>query len=224
MSGEHPDTLTAWADASLMVNNNQFTEEIASRVTRALELDPQHISALWLAAMGARSNGSNDIALAFLNRLLPLVETNPEAVRETRAVIASLTVKPAGSATEASSLEAGSRKRVVSVSLSLTPELISQTTADDSVFIFATEKGGPPAPLAAVRMRVADLPAQVQLDQSSAMIPGRTIDGPAAIEIKARVALGGKPTGTPGDLESEATEITGFGSSEINLTIDSIAE
>lgn len=218
LSGDHPDTLTAWADASLMVNNNHYTEEIASRISRALELDSNHVSALWLAAMGAQTNGSIDIALGYLQRLLPLVENNPEATRETKEAITRMGGEiQAAEATVQSKIPDG---RQVSVNLSLSSEVASKASADDTVFVFATEKDGPPAPLAVVRVQVKELPLTILLDHTRAMLPGRTIDIPAVIEIGARVALSGEPTRSPGDLESAKVEISDRGASDIDLSID----
>ena len=223
ISGEHPDTLTAWADASLMVNNNVFTEEIATRVNRALELDAQHVSALWLSAMGARSKGEREQALGYLQRLLPLVAGNEEAANETRAVIASLGGEIPNTVPVIENESADSSQvREVAVTLSLSPEVANMATADDIVFVIATEKNGPPAPLAVVRMRVRDLPTTVVLNQSHAMLPNRTIDGPDAVEIRARIAKSGKPTRTVGDIESGTYEVTAMGRSELPLTINTI--
>jgi len=222
LSGDHPDTLTAWADASLMVNDNRYTEEIASRISRALELDSNHVSALWLAAMGARTNGNDDIALSYLQRLLPLVENNPEAVRETKEAITSMggTIEATQTITESTPLNS----RQILVNLSLSPEIASKASADDSVFVFATEKGGPPAPLAVVRTQVKDLPAIILLDHTRAMLPGRTIDIPSIIEVGSRIALSGNPTRSPGDLESAQIEVSDRGKSEIDLLIDTEIE
>ncbi|MBX2867135.1 MAG: c-type cytochrome biogenesis protein CcmI [Acidiferrobacterales bacterium] len=223
LAGEHPDTLTAWADASLMVNNNVFSGEIAARVQRALELDPQHVSALWLSAMGARSNGNREQALGFLHKLLPLVAGNVEAANETRAVIASLGGEIPNTVPVLSSESEGiPARREVAVTLSLSSEHAAQVSGDDIVFVFATEKDGPPAPLAVVRLRVGDLPTTVILDHTHAMLPGRTIDGPKAIEIRARVAMSGKPTRSAGDIESRLVEVTQMGRSEVALSIDSM--
>ena len=223
LSGDHPDTFTGWADASLMANGSVYTEEISARISRALEMDPNHVSALWIAAMGARSVGRVEVARSYLERLLPLVAQAPEALAETRAAIESLSAtagdNSANEATETQVTATDGNDRRIVATVRLDPSIQAKTTPQDTVFVFARAVNGPPAPLAAVKLRVADLPTAVILDRSSAMIEGMDITTVGDLTVTARVAKGGGPIAQPGDLTSEPIAVSKPGTAEIALNI-----
>ncbi len=97
---------------------------------------------------------------------------------------------------------AGSDTQVaVKVLVELSPELAGSVSPDTAVFVFAREVDGPPAPLAARRLRVADLPALITLTEADAMLPQRTLASAERVRVGARVSRGGGVTARPGDLE-----------------------
>jgi cytochrome c-type biogenesis protein CcmH len=85
--------------------------------------------------------------------------------------------------------------------VTLSPALKARAAPDDSVFVFARASEGPPMPLAVVRRQVRDLPLDVTLDDSMAMMAGRKISSFERIVIGARISKSGKPTPSPGDLQ-----------------------
>ena len=91
---------------------------------------------------------------------------------------------------------------------------------DATVFIIARDPGQPSPPLAAVRRRVSELPAVIEIGDADAMIPGRVPSGYQSIEILARVSMSGQPIAQPGDwfgqqvIETSAAE-------EVQIVIDS---
>lgn len=102
---------------------------------------------------------------------------------------------------------------------------IKDVSVNDTVFIFAKAVNGPPPmPLAVVRKQVKDLPLEVVLDDSMAMIPSMTLSSFDKVKITARVSKTGKPLLQKGDLYSKEDYIqlafTGF----INIKINSVAD
>ncbi|MGB5097907.1 MAG: hypothetical protein WBN82_08380, partial [Porticoccaceae bacterium] len=75
---------------------------------------------------------------------------------------------------------------------------------DTPVFVFVREWQGPPMPVAARRLRFAELPVTLEFDDSAALTPARPLSSIGNIEVVARVALGGTPTPSPGDIEGRA--------------------
>ena len=80
------------------------------------------------------------------------------------------------------------------VKVSLAPELVGKVKPDDSLFVFARAASGPPMPLAAKRLKVADLPVEVSLSDSDAMMPQLKLSNFAEIRLVARVSRAGTPT------------------------------
>ncbi len=72
---------------------------------------------------------------------------------------------------------------------------------DTTVFVFARDADGPPVPLAARRLTVADLPALVTLTDADAMMPGRTLSAARVVRIGARVSRSGSVTAAAGDVQ-----------------------
>jgi len=108
---------------------------------------------------------------------------------------------------------------LLKVSVDLASELRSKVQPGDSVFIFARATSGPPAPLAAKRLTVADLPVTVELGDADAMMPQLKLSNFPEVQLVARISRAGQPTagewvGRSGPLASSTTALQ-------KLTIDS---
>jgi len=94
-----------------------------------------------------------------------------------------------------------------------------------TLFVFAREVGGPPAPLAVVRHRADELPLLLTLDDSMAMTSGRTLSHASTVQIVARVSKDGGVVARPGDLEGvSATLDLASRSRVVNVLIDRVIE
>lgn len=211
------DMLSAWADATLLVNDNDYDPVVAERIERALALNPHHVNALWIAGMGNLSLDNEDRALDYLERLLPLLSGQPQVQQQVSAIIDQVR----GSAPDT---PLDDNTRSVTVAVSIDPAIAASVPASQPVFVFARAPDGPPFPLAAARLDVADLPATVVLDESSAMVEGQSIATVDRVVITARVAMSGQPVAQPGDLTSDtveaATNENALLTLEINRTVE----
>jgi cytochrome c-type biogenesis protein CcmH len=104
----------------------------------------------------------------------------------------------------------------------LADEIKAQTGPDDAVFIFAKAAEGPPMPLAVVRKQVRDLPIEVILDDSMAMMAGMNLSRFERLIVGARVSKNGQPTPTAGDLQGLTAPVTAGQDSAYAITIDQI--
>ncbi|MEE4302127.1 MAG: c-type cytochrome biogenesis protein CcmI [Pseudomonadales bacterium] len=96
---------------------------------------------------------------------------------------------------------------------------------DASVFVFAREPGGPPMPLAVARLTAAELPTLVTLDDSMAMMPGRSLSGVGRVELVARITRSGGVVAAPGDFEGSAGPLEPTpGQRVVPLLIDRVVE
>lgn len=80
-------------------------------------------------------------------------------------------------------------------------------------------------PLAAVRRTVADLPLEVVLDDSQAMMPGADLSSVDAVEVGARISASGEAMAAPGDLIGTSEPVaTGAQEQRVKLVIDRVVE
>ncbi len=242
---DDPSVLTAWADASLMVNGNVYTDEIAERIQRALSLDPQQGNALWIAGIGLMSIGENEAALDNLNGLLPLIENDVEATRQVNSIIGQIRSSQ-DSLTASSTTEGGGTKDVstekestpvetseivpvtssgvIYVSVTLDAGLKNRLSGSETVFVFAKAPKGPPFPLAVSRLTVNELPVKLQLDDTMSMMPGKNISSVDQVVVTARVSKSGNPLPQSGDFTSDPVATATDGSPSVVLSIDQEVE
>jgi len=77
-------------------------------------------------------------------------------------------------------------------------------------------------PLAVVRKQVKDLPIEVTLDDSMAMMPTMKISSFDKVQIVARVSKSGIAKAQSGDLESEASVASAGQKEKVSLTINKV--
>jgi len=107
----------------------------------------------------------------------------------------------AGQATVAASPTDENKSAGLSLKVSLTPALKEGLSPDSAVFVFVRAVENPGPPLAVVLKKVAELPFEIALNDSHAMIPGRTISSAEKIIVGARISVSGNPERQPGDYE-----------------------
>lgn len=91
--------------------------------------------------------------------------------------------------------------------------------AGTPVFIFAraAEGGGPP--LAVVRRQLGDLPLDVELDDSQAMMPAFTLFRAHTIVVGARISRSGSPIARPGDIEALSAPLADWRGGRVQLNL-----
>jgi cytochrome c-type biogenesis protein CcmH len=104
--------------------------------------------------------------------------------------------------------------------VSLNPALETEISTASSVFIFVRAAANPGPPLAVVRKKVGELPFEIALNDSHAMIPGRTISSADNIIVGARISVSGNPERQSGDYEKLSGSIPANFSETIELVIN----
>lgn len=182
------DLLADYADALAAAQGRRLDGEPSALVDKALQLDPDHPKALWLAATAALQR--DDTAQAkthwlHLQRLLP--DGSPDRHIIDRN-LAALDDQSAGAPDTAA---AAAAPAVVRGRVDISPAMRARVSADDTVFIFARAADGPPMPLAVLRKQVRDLPYEFRLDDSLAMQPQMTLSSFDQVMLGARVSRSG---------------------------------
>ena len=74
LTGEDADVLVSMADARAMMDGGKVSGAPEKYIQRALKVDPNHISGLWLAGIAASEKKDNQTALSYWYKLYPLLE------------------------------------------------------------------------------------------------------------------------------------------------------
>ena len=207
LTGDSADVLIRQASAMAMAQNGSLSGEPEALIDRALLLDPNHTSGLWLAGLAASAKEDYRAALEFWTKAeanLDDQETRFEMRRLINEARANLGEPPVF-AQEANEL-VSSRSSVL-VKVTVDSSIQEQTDPEDTLFIFARSIGGPAVPLAVVKQQVRDLPLEVVLDDSLAMVPNMTISNFEEFSVVARISKSGAPTESSGDFFGEAGPI-----------------
>ncbi len=229
------------ADGIATVKQGDLTGKPETLVLKALKKEPNNIMGLWLAGMAAKQRGVNAQALQHWQKLEPMLDPASEERRKVRLLIGEVggsvaalpatskapppTAKPAVPApatTQVPSSEQNASGKGIKVTISLADALKDKVSPETTIFIYAKAMAGPPMPLAAVRKQVKDLPLDVMLDDSMAMMPQLKLSGFEAVKVGARISLSGTPKAQTGDLFSEKTAVKA--GDQVELVIDSIVE
>ena len=206
LARQEPAIILALADALAMTRDGDMTGEPARLVKQALQLSPQDPTGLWLAGLAAEQSGSYREAFDYWMSLVPLLNDDVESQNEVKTLLLALKQKqpdlPALEFAQAAPAAGG-----INVAVSLDPQLAAQAKPGDLLFIYAKAASGPPMPLAAKRMQVADLPLQVSLSDSDAMMPQMSLSAFENVIFGARISKSGNPLAQSGDLYGESPVI-----------------
>ena len=242
LAPESTNALLQIADGIATVKEGDLTGKPETLVLKALQKEPDNIMALWLAGMAAKQRGVNAQALQHWKKLEPMLDPASEERRKVRALIAEVggsvaalpttnqvpvsqvpaAVAPTTTTIQTSSSEQATSGKGIKVTISIADALKAKVSPETTVFIYAKAMVGPPMPLAAMRKQVKDLPLEVMLDDSMAMMPQLKLSGFEAVKVGARISLSGTPKAQKGDLFSEKTAVKA--GDQVELVIDSVIE
>jgi cytochrome c-type biogenesis protein CcmH len=215
IGGREPELLGQWAQALYFAGDKQWTERLQALTDEALKADPAEVTSLGLLGIAAYEEERFEDAIGFWERLVAVL---PEQDPSRQAIQGGITRASERLAVPTAETPAAAAAAQLTVMVDLAPALKDQVEPSDSVFVFARAASGPPMPLAVKRLTVADLPVEVSLSDSDAMMPQLKISGFAEVQLVARISRSGNATagewiGRSQPLSSSTTEAQ-------HLTID----
>lgn len=218
LAGRQPELLGQWAQAQYFADGKKWSDKIQVLTDEALKADPKEVTSLGLLGIAAFEGERYQQAIDYWNRLLEQLPANDKSREALQGGIARATEKLEASGGKVAQAPVA-KTALLKVSVDLASELKGKVQPGDSVFIFARAVSGPPAPLAAKRLTVADLPVTVELGDADAMMPQLKLSNFPEVQLVARVSRAGQPTagewvGRSGPLASSTT-------APQKLTIDS---
>jgi cytochrome c-type biogenesis protein CcmH len=232
----------------LAQKNNGFDDRSRGLIQQALRLEPNNMLALFMSGGDAFDSGRYAEAAAFWERLLPQLEPGSEDARMVESSIAKARERSGGvrsaptaggvkpgviapqdevhraAANKEKAADQGAAKatgKSVSGRVELSAALKDKANPDDVVFIFARAAEGPRMPLAAKRVRAADLPLDFMLDDSQAVMPGATISSVEQLRVEVRISKSGKAQPGKGDLTGKSASVKP-GAKGLRIVIDQI--
>jgi cytochrome c-type biogenesis protein CcmH len=231
---ENPNDMEGWKMLGRSYLQIQDFAAAAGAFERVLALNPNDQESLFYGGLAAGERGDNELAADRWERLL---ESNPPAeVQETiRRGIAEWrgeappvdahppipVEQPAQQAAEpATAIDVPmSEDAVVRATVTLSAEAAAAIPGDPTIFVIARDVAVPVPPIGAVRRRLSELPAAIELGDRQSMVPGRELSGFAEFELVARVSLTGQPGAQPGDWFGTVI-VKPAENNDIELTID----
>ena len=226
-----PQVWANYADVYGMANGRTLVSDtVANALSKALELDPNNITALalsgsagmqredyvtaithWQNLVGKLRPGSQDAMVfeASLQRARDMLATQPGG-KEKLAELAKMKAP-----------EAVASETAITGRVTLSPSLADKVSSSDTVFVLARAAQGPRMPLAVFRKQVKDLPMDFSLDDSMAMQPQLKLSNFDKVVVVARVSKSGTPMAQPGDLEGVSGEIKP-GAKGLKMMIDTV--
>ena len=206
--GDQPEIMLSYADELAFVNNEELVGKPAELVFKALAIEPDNVTGLWLGGMAKAQTGEFVGAMALWKKLEGLLPPGSEAQKEIQGLMANLkTQMPEGTAQVESTAAQSAAKPTpslavasIDVEVSLAPELQKSAGASDTVFVYAQALSGPQMPLAIVRKQVSELPLTVSLTDAMAMMPTMKLSNFEQVKLLARISKSGNAMKQPGDL------------------------
>lgn len=188
LAGRQPELLGQWAQALYFAADKQWSAQLQALTDEALKADPQEVTSLGLRGIAAFEGERYQEAIDYWQRLLAQLPAGD----------ASRAALQGGIDRAADKLKAGGGKVAeaarITVRVELAAPLKGKVKPDDTVFIFARASNGPPMPLAAKRVTVAQLPIEVQLSDADAMMAQMKLSDFSEVQLVARVSRAGVPT------------------------------
>lgn len=188
VAGREPELLGQWAQALYFAGNKQWSAQLQALTDEALKADPAEVTSLGLLGIAAYEAGHFQQAIEHWQKLVALLPPEDPSRQAIQGGIERARERLDPQAADAAPAQQ------LSVKVELAAELKGKVQPGDAVFVFARAVGGPPMPLAVKRLSVADLPAEVSLSDSDAMMPQLKISGFAQVQLVARISRGGNAT------------------------------
>ena len=208
--------LADYADTLAMAQGQSLKGKPAALVQRALKADGNNPKALALAGTVDFEAGNYAKAIEYWTRMLPLLPPDSEignsvrsSIQEAQGKLGSapksmLAVGPdkqAAAAKSAPAAVAGAKASSLTGTIKLSPALAKRAGPEDTVFVLARPAQGSRMPLAAVRVKVRELPMTFSFDDSMAMSQSAKLSDFAEVVVAARVSKSGNVVPERGDFE-----------------------
>jgi cytochrome c-type biogenesis protein CcmH len=180
-----------YAQLLFLAAGNVVTEAARDQAQRVLDAQPDNALALSLQGIDAFQQDRYGDAIDAWQRVLEVAPDSAEAEAVSMAIAAAR-----------ARLGEAAAPPLLRISVALAPGVAADPATP--VFVYVREWQGAPMPVAARRLRVAELPAEIAFAADSGLSPDRPLASIDRFEVVARLSRSGTPTPGPDDLETRA--------------------
>lgn len=207
------------AEAIALQNNEVFNDEARALVLQAKKLEPDNINVLWFAGVAEFQAEHYHETIENLSRLASVAKTDKDVDQSIRfylekaraalvaqgdniASVDELLQVPESPAVQTNTAAAAAGASI-RIAVNVNAEVRAKFSSTDTVFIYAKAAQGPKMPLAVQRLTLAQLPAEVKLDDSMSMIDGMNLSAFPSVVVAARISRSGSAIAQSGDYIGE---------------------
>lgn len=191
VAGREPELLGQWAQALYFAADKQWSPQLDALTSEALKADPEEVTSLGLLGIAAYEEQRFADAIGYWERLVAVLPEGDPSRQAIAGGIERARQELGSSAENAASAAPPQAAAGLQVRVELAEALRDKVQPGDAVFVFARAASGPPMPLAAKRLTVADLPAQLSLSDSDAMMPQLKLSAFDQVQLVARISRAG---------------------------------
>ena len=216
-----PVLLVDYAEILAASNGKNLQGKPAEIIKSALLIDPNNIKGLNLIGIASYQAGDYAHAINYWEKLLKLLPPDSPNANKVNASIAAARDREAEGRQQPaqSKQEQAARAAEIGVEVRLSPALQAKVSPNDTLFVYAKAKSGPPMPIAVIRAQAKDLPRKFFLDDTMAMMPSMKLSNFKEVAVTAKISKSGNATSQSGDLQGEVASVK-VGDSNVQLTID----
>jgi cytochrome c-type biogenesis protein CcmH len=222
-NGEELEAIIGLGEALALTDEASLSGRAGRLFEVALAKSPNNPKALWYGGMAALRAG--DLRRGRDRFQLLLAQNPPDNIRallerQVQDLNEQLGESGAGRVAGEGSMKPA---RSLRVAVSLAPEIEAKLDTPLRLFVLARDPAGGP-PLAVEQHSSADLPLTVELDESDAMMPTRTLASAARVQVVARLSRSGTAEARSGDFYGQAeyqfANNDGANGATLNIIID----
>ncbi len=203
LAGENPQLMMDYADALIRLNDGSFTGLATELIHKVLAFQPNNYTARLYAGLAAEEDGEYATAIDHFNRLLPVLQDNPQLLQTVNVLITrnQLFLDEQGGTPQVAGTEAvPDVSSSVELHVFLSDEIAGRVSPEDTLFIYAQAVDGSPMPLAVIRRQASELPINVTIDDTMAMVPTHRLSNFEIVKIQARISKSGNAEVSSGDI------------------------
>ncbi|MCO5099941.1 MAG: c-type cytochrome biogenesis protein CcmI [Burkholderiaceae bacterium] len=225
--------LTDYAESSALRAGGDFSGQPVELLERALAVDPNEPKAVALMGAAQYRLGNLPRARSYLKQLERFLAPGSEEAAQIAAVLQRIDVEigaaapadgsiaqalpPSGASPPAASAASVS----VSGTVAVDPSLAERAAQGGTLFVIARASGGPPIPIAVLRLPAPVFPVSFTLDDTNAMDPSRRLASADSLDLEARLSRSGEAMRKPGDLYGRLANVRP-GADGLRIVLDEV--